>query len=167
MKVTIDEARNVFGLRGTVEKEELRRRLCDGQQKLIAAYFALAESIDQPAQQEFLDGPEFARAFVMAMESSAPKRATMDAFVGALCAFVESRGVVIVTKFAWEKDGPPGQNQPNLLASVMSEMPNDTPSGVLDALRLFHEEIETSTRATISRLVDALKAIKKAKSWPK
>jgi len=169
MKVTMTEAKQVFGIQGDFDKEDLRRRLESGQQKMIAAYFTLVDSIDLPQQVHLPDSTDFPRAFVTAMHTSAPKRSTMDAFVQGLCAHIEARGVTINRQGLWGNtpDSPPKDTQVIVLSDVIRELPGDVPEEVMDALRLFRDKMEVSTRATVSLLIDALKAIKRAKSWVK
>jgi hypothetical protein len=169
MKVTMTEAKQVFGIKGDFDQDDLRRRLEVGQQKMIAAYFVLADSIDAPEQVELPEPTDFLRVFVAAMHTPAPKRSAMDAFVQSLCTHIEARGVTIDRQGFWGNtpDSPPKDTQLPLLSNVIQELPGDVPEEVMDALRLFRDKMEVSTRATVSLLIDALKAIKRAKSWVK
>ena len=166
MKLTIHEARHVFDLRADVDKYELRRLFIIAVNKALYAYFAICDEMERPTQRVGFDGPEFAKKFVDAMKTSAQKRPLMEAFAASCQEFLTSKNIDLDEPY-WGSDGPVTDKQHESLAKRLNELPSAVPPGLMVAFRVFQEDLDASTRVTVSALFDAISTMKRCKTWPK
>lgn len=150
MKLTIHEARHVFDLRADVDKYELRRLFIIAVNKALYAYFAICDEMERPAQRVGFDGPEFAKKFVDAMNTSAPKRQLMEAFTASCQEFLTSKNIDLDEPY-WGSDGQVTDKQHESLAKRLNELPSAVPPGSWSRFAFFSSTLTTRRASRFRR----------------
>lgn len=167
MEMTLEEARRVFGITGAVGQDKLDHLLVQGQNKMLAAYFALTR---QPGQTDATAqaGLGFAATFQRDIVCG-DKLVAMEAFVLALGDHLAACGLSLPEPDVWRNERMLASDKQRAMFRQMlkREMPSNLPADIAKAFATIEANLDIITGKVISRLLDVVKALKEAKSWPK